>query len=471
MSDPTLTPSFGLLLVDDEAPWLRTLGMTLEGPGGMTNLKSCQDSREVLGILKEQDFGVVLLDLTMPYLSGEALLPQILEEHPGTAVIVVSGLNQVETAVRAMRLGAFDFFVKGVDDDRLLDGVRRAVRVVELERENRAMGRRLLAGRLEHPEAFSPLVTADVSLQTIFRYVEAVAPSREPMLITGESGTGKELVARAIHALGRRSGPLVAVNVAGLDDNVFADTLFGHKRGAFTGADSPRRGMVEQAAGGTLFLDEIGDLSLSSQVKLLRLLQEGEYYPLGSDEPQLSSARIVVATHQDLAARQASGAFRKDLYYRLRAHHVHLPPLRERKKDIPLLLDHFLAEAAAALGKPAPHYPPQLPVLLSTYPFPGNVRELRAMVYDALGAHGSRTLSMAGFLRAMGQEGGGEGGVLPPRTGNPFAGVEPLPALPEAVNLLIEEALERSGGNQSLAARLIGISQPALSKRLKAGRK
>ncbi|WP_432822199.1 sigma-54-dependent transcriptional regulator [Trichloromonas sp.] len=466
-----LYPAFGVLLVDDEAPWLRTLSMTLEGPGGITNLETCRDSREVMARLASRDFGLVLLDLTMPYLSGETLLGKIVEEYPGTAVIVVSGLNQVDTAVRCMRAGAFDYFVKGVDDDRLLDGVRRALRLVQLEREHRDMSRRFLDGRLEHAEVFADIVTIDPGMRAIFSYIESVAPSAQPVLLTGESGTGKELVARALHRLGRPQGPLVSLNAAGLDDNVFADTLFGHVRGAFTGADAPRRGMLEQAAGGTLFLDEIGDLSSSSQVKLLRLLQEGEYYPLGSDEPKQATARIVVATHQDLAARQSAGEFRKDLYYRLRGHHLHLPPLRERRGDIPLLLRHFLDEAARELGKAPPSFPPQLPVLLGTYAFPGNVRELRGMVFDAVSVHTSKVLSMSTFQRAMGrQDGAAEPVAAPARIGNPFVGVDPLPSLAEAVNLLIDEAMERSAGNQTIASRLVGISQPALSKRLKQSR-
>jgi DNA-binding NtrC family response regulator len=290
------------------------------------------------------------------------------------------------------------------------------------------------------------------------------------VLITGESGTGKELVARALHALSRPGQPLVAVNVAGLDDNVFADTLFGHARGAFTGADSPRRGMIEAAGGGTLFLDEIGDLSLASQVKLLRLLQEGEYFPLGADQPRQSRARIVVATHQDLAARQAAGSFRKDLYFRLRTHHLHLPALRERKDDIPLLLDHFLETAASELSKKKPTPPPELALLLSTCSFPGNVRELRAMVFDAVSSHQARVLSMESFRRAIGESPTLAMGNAPARS-NPFAAVADLPTLSSAVDLLIDEALRRAGGNQTIASRLLGISQPALSKRLKAGRR
>jgi len=461
-----LYPSFGVLLVDDEPAWLRSLGMTLEGPGGISNLRTCQESRQVMGILAQGEIGLVLLDLTMPHLSGEELLGQIVAEYPEVAVIIVSGMNQVETAVRCLKRGAFDYFVKTVEDERLVEGVHRAIRMLELERENRAMRRRLLGDRLEHPEAFAAIVSADRAMRAACQYVEAIAESPQPVLITGESGTGKELFARALHRLSRREGPLVSVNVAGLDDGVFADTLFGHVRGAFTGADAPRAGMIEAAAGGTLFLDEIGDLSVASQVKLLRLLQEGEYFPLGADQPRQARARIVVATHQDLAARQAAGTFRKDLYFRLCTHHVAIPPLRERKDDIPLLLEHFLAEVAAELGKPKPTAPPELAVLLSTHSFPGNVRELRALVYDAVSAHPGRVLSMESFRRGIGRLEAAAPAPAPGRSAL-FAAAEELPTLGEAVELLVEEALRRSQGNQTLAARLLGISQPALSKRLK----
>jgi len=379
---------------------------------------------------------------------------------------VVSGMNQVETAVRCMKLGAFDYHVKTEEEDRLVAGVLRALRMQELQRENLEVSARLLSGELRHPEAFEAIVTRDPTMRTLFAYVEAVARSPQPLLITGESGVGKDLVAQAAHRLSGCPGKLVAVNVAGLDDAVFADTLFGHVRGAFTGADQLRRGMVEEAADGTLFLDEIGDLSTPSQVKLLRFLQDGEYFPLGSDRPKRVKARVIAATHQDLSAKERAGAFRRDLYYRLRTHRVRVPPLRERRDDIPLLLEHFLEEAARSLGKKKPTAPKQLAQVLQTHEFPGNVRELRAMVFDAVSLHGSHVLSMASFLEAMGRR---EPPPEPPDAAerNPFAGLPRLPGFDEALELLVNEAMERAGGNQTLAARLLGISQPALSKRLK----
>ncbi|HYG67737.1 MAG TPA: sigma-54 dependent transcriptional regulator [Anaeromyxobacteraceae bacterium] len=468
---PTPYPSFTVLLVDDEVAWLRSLRLTLQRAAGITNVHPCEDGRQVMPLLAERDVGLVLLDLTMPHVSGEEILGRIAAERPDVSVIVISGLNQVETAVRCVKAGAFDYFVKTAEEDRLVAGVLRAVRMLELQRENRSVATHLLSGRLQHPEAFAGIVTRSRVMSAIFAYVEAVARSPQPLLVEGESGTGKELVARAAHALSARAGPLVTVNVAGLDDAVFADTLFGHVRGAFTGADQPRRGMIEEAAGGTLFLDEIGDLSVASQVKLLRLSQEGEYFPLGSDRPKRLQARLVVATHQDLEARQRDGTFRRDLYHRLHTHHVRLPPLRERKEDLPLLLEHFLDEAARELGKKRPTAPRQLSALLATHPFPGNVRELRAMVYDAVGRHGGGVLSMDSFKAAIARAPDGAVAAAQPAEAaadrNPFSPLETLPTFREAYELLLEEALARSEGNQTLAARLLGVTQSALSKRLK----
>jgi transcriptional regulator with PAS, ATPase and Fis domain len=278
---------------------------------------------------------------------------------------------------------------------------------------------------------------------------------------------GKELFSRTIHQLSGRGGECVAVNVAGVDDTLFSDTLFGHVRGAYSGADREREGLVARARGGTLFLDEIGDLDGQAQVKLLRLLQEQEYYPLGSDKPLRTDARIVVATNYNLQDRINEGRFRRDLYYRLRGHQISIPPLRERQDDIPLLLESFLQEAADSLNKRKPTAPPELIALLASYPFPGNIRELRAMVFDAVARHRSGILSMTSFREMMGSErstgasgssgDGGEGGLT-------ISGR--FPTLKEAEDFLINEALKRSSENQGVAADLLGIKRTTLNKRL-----
>lgn len=464
----SLYPHFGVLLVDDEPAWLRSLRLTLERSAGITNIMSCQDSREVMELLEQHEIGLVLLDLTMPHLSGDQLIALIAERHPEIAVIVISGMNQIESAVNCIKQGAFDYFVKTVEEDRLVSGVLRAIRMLELERQNREMSSRMLSGELKCPTAFAGIVSTDRAMHAIFSYIEAVALSTEPLLILGESGVGKELIAKAAHTLSGCRGPLISVNVAGLDDVVFADTLFGHMRGAFTGADQPRRGMIEEAVDGTLFLDEIGDLSIASQVKLLRLLQEGEYFPLGSDRPKRLKARVVVATHQNLSLKQENGSFRRDLYYRLCTHMVHVPPLRERKGDLSPLLDHFLEEAARTLGKKKPTPPRELLQLLATYNFPGNVRELKALVYNAVSVHRGRVLSMDTFMKTIIRADAKQNPSAEARPEqNIFAGVERLPTFGEAAELLVEEAMSRANGNQTIAARLLGISQPALSKRLK----
>lgn len=459
-------PAFGVLLVDDEAAFLRSLSIVLERRGGINHIFQCQDSRDAMGIIARENIGLVLLDLTMPNISGEDLLQQIVEEYPEVGVIIISGLNQLETAVNCIRLGAYDYFVKTTEEDRLIEGIKRAILMQEMRHENQELRRRFLTDTLERPEAFSSIITEDKGMRSVFQYLESVAPSRQPVMICGESGVGKELIAEAIHTLSNRTGSLITVNVAGLDDNVFADTLFGHHRGAFTGADKARAGLIEQAAGGTLFLDEIGDLSQASQVKLLRLLQEGEYYPLGSDRPKRLRARVIVATHQDLAQKQKEGEFRKDLFYRLKTHRVDIPPLRKRSSDIPLLLEHFLQQAADELGKNKPTIPKELPVLLANYAFPGNVRELRALAFDAMSLHRSRMLSMDVFRRVLDQD------VPEPEAEAHnevmlFNPDRPLPTLQEVGDLLVNEAMQRAQGNQSLASKLLGISQPALSKRIK----
>ena len=461
-------PSFGLLLVDDEPAWTNILSISLERCAGITNITTCSDSREVLPLLDQGGIGLVILDLTMPNLTGEELLKKISENHPDVTTIVVSGMNQIATAVRCIKQGAFDYFVKTDEEERIVGGVLRAVRMLEMQRERDELSKRVVSAELSHPEAFAPLITGDHAMLSVFSYVEAVATSPQPLLITGESGTGKELLAQAAHTLSGCRGMLVSVNVAGLDDTVFSDTLFGHVRGAFTGAESVRRGMVEEAENGTLFLDEIGDLSVPSQVKLLRLLQEGEFFPLGSDQPKRLKARIIVATHQNLSLKEAENSFRRDLYYRLRTHQVRIPPLRERKSDIPLLLNHYLEVAANVLGKKKPTPTHGLAQYLATYSFPGNVRELKAMVYDAVSVHQGRVLTMDWFVKTieLAREESGQA-VTSDTKPNPFAGFEELPSFSEAAEFLVDEAMKRSNGNQTLAARLLGISQPALNKRLK----
>ena len=464
----TIYPQLPVMLVDDEAQALTSFEVTLRS-AGVNHIMTCGDSREVMSVLARQEIEIMLLDLWMPHVSGEDLLRQITADYPDVPVVIVTGADDVETAVKCMRQGALDYIVKPVEKSRLVSSVKRGIELRELHRENQLLKARILSDRLSRPEAFADIVTLSPAMRSIFQYAEAVAPSPRPVLVTGETGVGKELVARALHVLSGRKGAFVPVNVAGLDDHVFADTLFGHKKGAFTGAMEGRPGLLEQAASGTLFLDEIGDLSAVSQVKLLRLLQDGEYLPLGSDVARRSDARILVATNQDLEAARNSGRFRKDLYYRLCGHHIHIPPLRDRPEDLAVLLDHFLGKAAESLGRKKPTPPDELVKLLAVYHFPGNVRELESMVYNAVSLHGSGKLSMEAFKAEIFKKQPDLVGAVEPKPDEAASQLvfpEQLPTLRQIEQLLVDEALRRSGGNQSIAASMLGITRQALNKRL-----
>jgi two-component system nitrogen regulation response regulator GlnG len=457
------------LVVDDELPLLHSASVVLRS-AGVPEVITIDDGRAVMAVMAEREVGAVVLDLAMPHVTGRALLGQLVSDYPDVPVIVMTATNDVETAVQCMRAGAVDYLVKPVEPSRLVSSVKRAIEMRALQAELLSLKERLLTDTPHQREAFAEIVTQSPSLLAIFRYVEAIAGSPQPVLITGETGTGKELMANALHRLSARPGELVAVNVAGLDDTMFSDTLFGHTRGAFTGADRAREGLIASAAAGTIFLDEIGDLAIASQVKLLRLLQDGGFYPLGADRARQSRARVVVATNTDVVQAVAAGRFRKDLYYRLRTHHVHLPPLRSRQGDIPPLVDHLIDKAARQLGKEVPSVPPALHQLLRAYSFPGNVRELEALVFDAVARHQGVTLSLASFRDSI--AGKPELTVTTEKSDDtadpaPFgAFADRLPTVREAEDRLIAEALRRADGNQGVAAGLLGLSRQALNKRL-----
>ena len=452
------TPSLDrpILIVDDEPEILVAVDTCLR-MAGFDNIVTISDSRDVIRQMERQIPALILLDLNMPHINGGRLLKIIRKTWPRIPVIVLTGTIEVDTAVKCMKIGAMDYVMKPVEEERLIKAVKTALSWDEIEENGKKPLHQDLFAQIKNPAAFRHIITQDKQMHSIFHYVEAVAPSSKPVLVFGETGVGKELIGQCIHTLSGREGKLVKVNVAGLDDNVFSDTLFGHVPGAFTGADKARPGLIEQAAGGTLMLDEIGDLALTSQVKLLRLLQEGDYMALGSDKTRHSDARIIASTNQDLWALEKKGVFRKDLIYRLSTHTLTIPPLRERLVDLPLLLDRFVCQAADDLDKPIPDIPKTLIETMEKYPFKGNIRELKSMVHDALSRYksGPITANLFTGLAQPGQE------TVP--TGPDG---KPLPTLKEASNTLVEKAMEQTGGNQSAAAKILGISQQALSKRL-----
>jgi DNA-binding NtrC family response regulator len=327
-----------------------------------------------------------------------------------------------------------------------------------------------LKQKLQHPEAFTDMISQNDSMLSIFQYVESIAPTIHPVFITGETGVGKGLLAEAIHKISKRKGPIIHVNVSGIDANMFADTLFGHIKGAYTGATNDRIGLCEQASTGTLFLDEIGDLDNISQIKLLNLFQERKYYPIGQDRPRHCHARFITATNCDIDKLVENGAFRKDLFFRLQTHRIHIPPLRDRMDDIPVLVDYFLKQGAQHMNKNKPSVYKQMIQLLNTYSFPGNIRELKAMVDDALCRHKSHTLSLKSFksyINRKKQQTYSNRDNLKNIFQNVFNYFEDLPTIKVATEQLIYEALKRANGNLSIAASILGISRQALGKRLK----
>ena len=455
-----------ILLVDDEQSELDAYSLLLTTMG-IGHVHTVNDSRNVLSALVRLQSPIVFLDLNMPFLTGQDVLRQLKEHHPQVPVIIITANSDIETAVECLRLGAHDYLVKPIDLKMFSSALRNALEISLLRNEVMSLkGISFATGAARH-KAFDPIITRNPVMISIFNYIESIADSGMPVLILGETGSGKELIAKAIHEISGRSGEYVVVDVSGLDDTLFSDTLFGHTKGAYTGAENVRSGLIEKAAGGTLFLDEIGDLSEMSQVKLLRLLQEGIYYPLGSDKPKQCQARIITAANKDLTslAGQEDG-FRMDLYYRLSTHLIRLPPLRDRREDLPALVDFLVAQAASAMQKQAPVVAQRAIALLLKHPFWGNIRELKAYLTDAVARCESGRIEESLIAERLQGTRQARAGVATP--------VESLvqlyghfPALDELVEHAVIEALALTDNNQSQAARLLGISRQALNKRLK----
>lgn len=464
-------PSKPVFIIDDEEQFLYSIGLSLRS-NGITNVLTCLTGAKAREYISTQEFSVIVLDINLPDISGTELLGLIMEQSPETPVIMISAINQAEVAVDCIKKGAVDYLVKPFDESRMLTVLKNAIAQRELHGENEALKGYLLGSQLKKPEAFKHIVTKNSRMHSLFQYVEAIAVTPFPVLITGETGVGKDLFAQVIHKLSEKKGNLATVNVAGIDENTFSDTLFGHIKGAFTGAERARQGLIEQAAGGTLFLDEIGDLCNASQVKLLRVIQNRDYLPLGSDVSKLADVRIIVATNKTIDELKNGGQFRSDLFHRLRTHHIAIPPLRDRKDDISVLFEFFLSEACQILKIELPTVPAGFTEFLKRYDFPGNIRELKSMVFDAVSVQKNSTLSWEVFRKRMDcdQE------CLPPSstpdpTGQSSLHFEPeLPTIRQAVQALITEALNRSNGNQNAASRLLGITPQALSRRLKYNR-
>jgi two-component system response regulator AtoC len=449
-----------ILVVDDEASLRDALGRILTAEG--YEVRQAGDGKEALGILGDSPFDFVLCDLRMPVMGGLELLREITARGiPGT-VIMMSAFGTVETAVEAMKLGAYDYVSKPFMSDEILLTLRKAAERERLRTENA-----FLRSEIERAARPEEILYASRPMEEVVRTADKVKDYDATVLVTGESGTGKELVARLLHFGGRRKGePFVALNCGAIPETLLESELFGHRRGAFTEAKSDRPGLIEEAAGGTLFLDEIGEFPLPLQTKLLRFLQDGEIRRLGDTETRKVNVRLVAATARDLEREVAGGRFREDLFYRLNVIRIHVPPLRERRDDIPLLASHFLSHYCGKYGKREMLLSADALEALSGHEWRGNVRELRnVMERCALLASGAE-VSRAGLL-AVWKGSGASGG----RPSGPALEIR-VPVSPERPDLkaavrelerqLIRIALERTGGSRPKAAELLGISHPTL---------
>ncbi len=441
-----------ILVVDDEPPQLEILRLILGSEG--YEVATAASGRGALAALRRQPFDLVLTDLKMPDLSGIALLEEILRAQPGTCVVLMTAHGSIDSAVEAMRKGAFDYLTKPLDREVLLLAVSRALERTRLVSENRRL-REELRGRFR----VENLVGAHGSMQEVFRIVHKVARSPSTVLIYGESGTGKELVARAIHVTSdRRDRPFLAVNVAALPETILEAELFGYEKGAFTGADARKVGLFEQASGSTLFLDEVGELKRDLQVKLLRTLQEREILRVGGTEAVPIDVRVVAATNRDLEREVREGRFREDLFYRLNVIPIALPPLRQRRTDIPLLVDHFLAKHGEP-GRARAMAPEALEALVA-YAWPGNVRELESVVERTLLLADGEVIRLEDLPATVRMRGGPGAGGIPIEI--PDEGLD----LDELERSLILRALDKAEGNVTRAARLLGLSRRTLQYRL-----
>jgi two-component system response regulator HydG len=437
-----------LLLVEDDPSNLESLERLCAKKG--YRILTATDARSALDLLRKQRAHIVVTDLMMPGLSGMDLLKGIKAVAPETEVIMMTAYGTVETAVEAMRAGAYDFVEKPLKRLQILKSVSKAMEKAGLVAENRTLREEISQLRKREIIGTSP------ALRQVLEITGQAAPSMATVLILGESGTGKELLARFVHARSQRaSGPFVGVNCAAIPESILEAELFGYERGAFTGAVQKRDGRFAQANKGTLFLDEIGELAPSVQVKLLRVLQEGEYEPLGG-RTQRADVRVVAATNRDLAAEVAAGRFREDLYYRLNVIAITSPPLRSRPGDVPLLVEHFLRVFGQRNGKGPFTVTAAAMEKLSRYPWPGNVRELENTIERAVVLARNTALDLGDFPKSMVEaEHARQELVIPIGT--------PLEEIERAV---IRETLRVTGGDKRLTAQLLGIATRTIYRKL-----
>ncbi len=447
-----------ILVVDDDEGVRQVLNQCLQEQGYKV---SCADSGEkAIAALKEGTFDLVVLDMVLPRMDGLEVLKQVTALRPEVPILMITGFSSVETAIKAMKMGAVDYVVKPFRMEEVELVIGKALERSHLRRENIYLRR-----QLETTYGVHNIVGQSPEMRRIFALIEQVASNRSTVLITGASGTGKELVARALHFNGeRRAQPFVSVNCGGIPDSLLEDELFGHVKGAFTDAVADRPGRFEAADGGTLFLDEIGNMSISLQIKLLRVLQEREFLPLGGTRKVSVDVRIIAATNMDLKRMMEEGKFREDLYYRLNVIHIHIPSLRERREDIPLLIQHFLNKYCREMNVSVKRFSTDALRVLMEFSWPGNVRQLENVIERAVAlSFGREELGREDLAREILDEGLVE---MPPMQvgGDGFSLDEVLASYEQR---MLYQALEHAGWVKTRAAELLKIKRTTLIEKMK----
>ena len=443
-----------ILIVDDEEIVIRSCRRILSDSA--YSVDSAPNGTEALRKVEESEYDLMVLDIMMPGIDGLEVLQQVKERHPDVDVIMVTGLSQIQTAVKAMKLGAFDYLSKPFDPDELKHVVDRALERRRLLQENRN-----LKTEVGSKYRFENIIGSSAPMQAVYGLIAKCAPTNTTVLITGESGTGKEMIARAIHYNSlRKDQPFVTVDCNTLSENLLESELFGHTKGSFTGAVANKRGMFEVANNGTLFLDEFGNIPLSTQAKLLRVIQEREFRPVGSTVVQKTNVRLVAATNKDLKAMVAEGSFREDLYYRINVFPIHAPALRERRDDIPALAFHFLKTFCNELEKPVPEISEAAMSTLVNYDWPGNVRELENTIHRAVILASDKAIHQAHLVNII--QASPRPDLQVPRTGEDLKRLKKIArekSVEEVEKLFIQETLKRNASNVTKSAEETGMQR------------
>lgn len=448
----SLRESCRILIVDDEATAVENLAHVCRKEGYEVVTRT--SGMGAIEALDKTRFDVVLTDLKMESVDGMDVLQRSRELYPDTAVVLITGYATLESAVAAMKAGAFHYIAKPFRLDEVREVIRSALEMANLKRENRELKAQLSNSQ----DAKLTIITQDAIMRRLLEMAQQVAHTDTNVLITGESGTGKELLARFIHTnSARRGSTFQAVNCGALQEDLLANELFGHEKGAYTGAGEAKAGLIEAAAGGTLFLDEIAEMSLGMQVKLLRVIQEREVQRLGSTRATPVDIRLIAATHRDLLDEVSAGRFRQDLYYRLDVVGLHLPPLAERRDDISLLAFHFLRKHAKRMGRNVDDIDPEAMAVLLDYDYPGNIRELENVIERAVTLAREERLTTANLPPALVER---AVHVVREESGR-------LPTLSEREADYIQYVLNRSGQNRTRAAKILGIDRVSLWRKLK----